>query len=85
MKKFFKKLRAKALEFLTPEPEIQSDYVDKVVTLLRRDFTTAQQNEILFSVARKLSSLREQDMNELAKKYETIQKDNNTLNTSILC
>lgn len=85
MKKFFKKLRVKALEFLTPEPEIQSDYVDKVVTLLRRDFTTAQQNEILFSVARKLSSLREQDMNELAQKYETIQKDNNTLNTSILC
>ena len=38
MKKLLKTWRVKLLAFLTPEPEIKSEYVDKVVFLLRRDF-----------------------------------------------
>jgi hypothetical protein len=75
MKKLLKTWRAKLLAFLTPEPEIKSEYVDKVVYLLRRDFSTTEQNEIIQSITKKLSDLRELDMTEMALQYERLQKD----------
>ena len=75
MKKLLKTWRAKLLTFLTPEPEIKSEYVDKVVYLLRRDFSTTEQNEIIQSITKKLSDLRELDMTEMALQYERLQKD----------
>lgn len=78
-----KKLRRKILEFLTPEPEIQAEYVDKVVFLLRRDFTTSQQNDIILSIANKLSSLRDKDMRDMEERYSTLQRDTNGLRGSI--
>ncbi len=75
MKKLLKTWRAKLLAFLTPEPEIKNEYVDKVVYLLRRDFSTTEQNEIIQSITKKLSDLRELDMTEMALQYERLQKD----------
>ena len=75
MKNLLKTWRVKLLAFLTPEPEIKSEYADKVVYLLRRDFTTTEQNEIIQSITKKLSDLRDQDMINMAKAYDVLQKD----------
>ena len=75
MKKLLKAWRVKLLTFLTPEPEIKSEYVNKVVSLLRRDFTTTEQNEMILSITKKLLELRELDMTEMSLKYERLQKD----------
>jgi hypothetical protein len=79
MKKFFQSLRTKLSAILTPEPEIQEEYVDKVVYLLRRDFTTEQQNQIIISVGHKLSKLRDEDMKKMEKEYAILQENTNTL------
>jgi len=84
-KDFLLRMKLRLLSWLSPEPEIQAEYVDKVVYLLRRDFNTKQQNEIIISVASKLSALRKEDMTEMAKKYEEIQQDMLHLETHILC
>ena len=84
MKKFFLLLQKQAILLLSPEPEIQEDYVDKVVHLLRRDFTTTEQNTILLSVAQKLSELREQDMRRMEKEYKDLQESTYTLRTKLI-
>lgn len=79
MKKIFQTLRTKLSAFLSPEPEIQEDYVDKVVYLLRRDFDSEQQNQIILSIGIKLSKLRDEDIAQLEKDYVNLQEYNNTL------
>jgi hypothetical protein len=79
MKKFLQSLRTRLSAVLSPEPEIQAEYVDKVVFLLRRDFTTEEQNEILLSIGHKLSKLREEDMRRIEKEYAVLQESTNTL------
>jgi hypothetical protein len=83
MKKLLKTWRVKLLAFLTPEPEIKAEYVDKVVYLLRRDFTTTEQNEIVQSITKKLSDLRDKDMVDMANAYDVLQKDALRLRTAI--
>lgn len=85
LKRLFRKLRVEFSTLFSHEPEIQEDYVDKVVTLLRRDFTTKQQNEIVISVVKKLSELRQEDMDKMSIAYDTLQRDNNHLKQVILC
>jgi hypothetical protein len=75
MKKLVQNWRVKLLAYLTPEPEMKSEYVDKVVFLLRRDFNTTEQNEIVQSITKKLSELRDQDMTNMANAYDILQKD----------
>jgi biotin-(acetyl-CoA carboxylase) ligase len=84
MKKLLKTWRVKLLAFLTPEPEMKEEYVAKVVYLLRRDFTTTEQNEIIQSITKKLSDLRELDMTEMALNYERLQKDAIKLRSAIV-
>ena len=79
MKKFLNYLRTQLSAFLSPEPEIQNDYVDKVVYLLRRDFNSKEQNEILVSIGTKLSALREKDMRQMEREYATLQQDTSVL------
>jgi hypothetical protein len=79
MKKFLNYLRAQLSLLISLEPEIQGDYVDKVVYLLRRDFNSKEQNEILVAIATKLSALREQDMRQMEREYATLQEDNSIL------
>lgn len=73
MKKFLNCYRAKLSALLSPEPEVQSDYVNKVVYLLRRDFNSKEQNEILVAIATKLSTLRDQDMVKMEEDYRLLQ------------
>jgi hypothetical protein len=75
MKKLLNYYKSKLSAFLTPEPEIQGDYVDKVIYLLRRDFDSEQQNEILVAVVKKLSILRKQDLEQMAKDYANLQEN----------
>ena len=79
MKKFLSYIKLQLFTILSPEPEIQEDYVDKVVYLLRRDFDSEQQNEILVAIATKLSVLREQDLEQMEKDYANLQENTNTL------
>jgi hypothetical protein len=83
MKKFLQLIQSKLSTFLTPVPEMKEDYVDKVVYLLRRDFSTKEQNEIILSVGHKLSKLREQDMRDIEKKYAILQENTNTLKSKM--
>jgi hypothetical protein len=78
MKKLLNYVRTHLSALISPEPEIQNDYVDKVVYLLRRDFNSKEQNEILVSIGTKLSALREQDMRQMEKDYKVLQ-DNTIL------
>ena len=77
MKRFLNYLRSRISTFLSPEPEVQEDYVDKVVYLLRRDFDSEQQNKILLSIGTKLSTLRDKDMLQMERDYTILQ--HNTL------
>jgi hypothetical protein len=77
MKRLVNYLRSRISTFLSPEPEVQEDYVDKVVYLLRRDFDSKQQNEILLSIGTKLSTLRDNDMLQMERDYTVLQ--HNTL------
>lgn len=77
MKRFLNYLRSRISTFLSPEPEVQEDYVDKVVYLLRRDFNSEQQNKILLSISTKLSTLRDNDMLQMERDYTILQ--HNTL------
>jgi hypothetical protein len=79
MKKLLNYVRTQLSAFLSPEPEVQNDYVDKVVYLLRRDFNSKEQNEILVSIGTKLSALREKDMRQMEQDYKVLQH-----NTSLL-
>jgi hypothetical protein len=76
-------MKAKMSAFLTPVPEIEEDYVDKVVYLLRRDFDTETQNKILLTVGKKLSELRNQDMRKMEEDYKILQQSHNNLNSRI--
>lgn len=73
MKRFLNYLRSRISTFLSPEPEVQEDYVDKVVYLLRRDFDSEQQNKILLSIGTKLSTLRDKDMLQMERDYTILQ------------
>ena len=79
MKKLLNQWRTQLSLLLNPVPEVQSEYVDNVVYLLRIDFESQAQNEILLAVATKLSALRDQDMRDMEKEYETLQKNNTIL------
>lgn len=84
MKKFKQKwneLKAKMSMLLSPEPEIENDYIDKVVYLLRRDFDTKTQNNVLIAVGKKLSELREQDMRKMENDFRILQEDTVSLNS----
>ena len=76
-------LKVKLSLFLTPEPEIKEDYIDKVVYLLRRDFDTKTQNDILLSIGKKLSVMRDADMLKMEQDYKVLQEDSMNLKTRI--
>lgn len=76
-------MRSRMSNFLTPEPEVESDYIDKVVYLLRRDFDTETQNNILLAIGKKLSQLRDQDMRKMEEDYKILQQSHNNLNSRI--
>ena len=73
MKKFFNYCRSQISAFVSPEPEVQADYVNKVVYLLRRDFNSKEQNEIVVAVAAKLSDLRDKDMVKMESDYRVLK------------
>lgn len=72
-------MQAKLSAFLSPVPETEKEYVDKVVYLLRRDFDTQTQNQILLSIGIKLSKLRDEDIRKMEKEYTILQENTNTL------
>lgn len=77
------KLKVKLSMFLTPEPEIKDEYIDKVVYLLRRDFDTKTQNDILLSIGKKLSVMRDRDMLKMEDDYKILQQDSMNLKSRI--
>jgi hypothetical protein len=79
MKKFLETIRSKISVYITPVPETEIDYVDKVIYLLRRDFDSEQQNKILLNIAIKLSLLREKDLAQMEKDYANLQENTNIL------
>jgi len=83
MKKFLQSIQAKLSAFLSPVPETEKEYVDKVVYLLRRDFNTHTQNQIILSIASKLSKLREEDIRKIEKEYAVLQENTNTLKSKM--
>lgn len=86
MKKLLLKYREEIISFLTPQPEIKEEYIYKAVTILRESFTVKEQNEILLSIGKKLSDLRQQDIINMEKEFEILQTSSNELNLKMsLC
>ena len=83
VKTLITKARVSLNNFLTPVPEVEGEYVDKMVYLLRRDFDTETQNNILLSVGKKLSALRDQDMRKMEEDYKILQQSHLNLNSRI--
>jgi hypothetical protein len=94
MKSFIKKaflitiaLKNKATKkldkLMEQEPQVKSEYVEKVVYLLRRDFPIEEQNEIMLDVTKKLNQLRLQDMDKMARDYEHTQNHTNDFKRSL--
>ena len=83
LKLYWNTLKSKMYIMLSPEPEIEHEYIDKVVYLLRRDFDTKTQNDILLSVGKKLSELREQDMRKMESDYKFLQENHISLNSKL--
>jgi hypothetical protein len=81
VKSLITKARISLNNFLTPVPEIEEEYIDKMVYLLRRDFDTQTQNNILLAVGKKLSVLREQDMRKMEEDYKILQQSHVNLNS----
>jgi hypothetical protein len=77
--KRFNNIKNKLSLLLSPEPEIKEDYVDKVVFLLRRDFNSQEQNEIILAIGEKISKLRAEDMRRMEENYQNLQKNTNIL------
>ena len=84
MKKFFNYCRSQLSAFVSPEPEIQEDYVDKVVYLLRRDFDSKEQNEIIVAIAAKLSDLRDKDMLKMEADYRVLKHNSTYLRERLI-
>lgn len=83
LKIYWNNMKTKMYIMLSPEPEIENDYIDKVVYLLRRDFDTKTQNNILLSVGKKLSQLREEDMRKMETDYKFLQENHMSLNSKL--
>lgn len=94
MRKFIKKaflitiaLKNKATKkfdkLMEQEPQVKSEYVEKVVYLLRRDFPIEEQNEIMLEVSKKITELRFQDLDKMARDYEHTQKHTNAFRASL--
>jgi hypothetical protein len=83
VKNIWTRMKLKMHELLTPVPEVEEEYADKVVYLLRRDFDTDTQNNILLSVGKKLSELRDEDMRKMEEDYKILQHSHTHLNSRI--
>jgi hypothetical protein len=77
------KVTKKLDKLMEQEPQVKSDYVEKVVYLLRRDFPIEEQNEIMLDVTKKLNQLRLQDMDKMARDYEHTQNHTNDFKRSL--
>ena len=77
-------MRTKMFLLLSPEPEVESEYIDKMVFLLRRDFDTKTQNNVLLAVGKKLSELREQDMRKMENDFRILQEDTESLQSKFV-
>jgi hypothetical protein len=83
MKKYIKQMQRALSEFLSPVPEVEKEYVEKVVHLLRRDFTDQEQNHILFSISARLCELRDQDLKQMEKEYAILLESTKTLKSNL--
>lgn len=86
MKKFiinWNDMKTKLYNMLAPQPEIESEYIERVVHLLRRDFNTKTQNDILLAVTKKLNELREQDMIQMENDYKFLQENHLILKSKL--
>jgi hypothetical protein len=80
---FLHTLKIKLQNFFFPEPELEEDYSDKVVRLLRRDFDVQNQNKILISISKKLAELRLKDMKKMEEDYKVLKESYVHLNSRI--
>jgi hypothetical protein len=78
-----KKVGKKFDKLIEQEPQVKSEYVGKVVYLLRRDFPIQEQNEIMLAITKKLNQLRAEDMDRMAREYEHTQNHTNAFKTSL--
>jgi hypothetical protein len=78
-----KKVAKKFDKLIEQEPQVKSEYVGKVVYLLRRDFPIEEQNEIMLEVTKKLNQLRLEDLDKMARDYEHTQNHSNAFRKSL--
>lgn len=61
-------------KFVEAEPQVKSEYIDKVIYLLRKDFNIQDQNEIVLAIGQKLHELRDKDMRKMESEMENLKE-----------
>ena len=79
-----RKAKTKFDNFTKHEPVVKSEAIERTLTLLRRDFDMAEQNDIMLSLIRRLHDKREADIIQLENKIEMMKDQTNKLKERVV-
>ena len=79
-----RKLKTKFDDFTRHEPMMKAEAVEKTLYLLRRDFTMAEQNDIVLSLVRSLHDRREADMVKLQEQMDMMKQESEKLKEKVV-
>lgn len=71
-----RKIKTKFDDFTRHEPMMKAEAVEKTLYLLRRDFSMAEQNDIVITLIQKLHDKREADIINLQKQVDMMIEQN---------
>jgi hypothetical protein len=79
-----RKARAKFDDFTKHEPMVKAEAVEKTLYLLRRDFTMAEQNDIVVTLVQRLHDKREADMIKLQQEMDLLKVQSEKLKEKVI-
>lgn len=71
-------------DFTKHEPVVKSEAIERTLSLLRRDFTMEEQNEIVISLVQRLQDKREADLIKLQAELEAIKEQSQKLKERVV-
>jgi hypothetical protein len=71
-------------DFTQHEPVVKSEAIERTLTLLRRDFDMAEQNEIVISLVQRLHDKREADLIKLQETMDKMKEQSDMLKEKVV-
>lgn len=85
---FFQAVRRKVSkafdDFTRHEPIVKSEAIERTLSLLRRDFTMEEQNEIVISLVQRLHDKREADLIKLQTEMDSMKEQSQKLKEKVV-